>query len=105
VGTTRNVFIVGGSATNVNWSNAQVINVAFVSSNQLAITALAAGTASVPSQCGQWHREYDGHCRRGLHGVGDSSDRIFDWAEVRYRTCSRRRRRLATLAGYYANIR
>lgn len=104
VGTTRNVFIVGGSATNVNWSNAQVINVAFVSSDQLAITALAAGTASVTvTVSGNGTASTTVTVGEGCTVSADSSsDRIFDWAEARYRHLFEAPGAASqTLAGYY----
>lgn len=104
VGTTRDVFIVGGSAASVGWSNAQVISVAFVSSDQLAITALAAGTASVTITLA------DNGTASTTVTVGEvcaasadsSSDRIFDWAEARYRHLFEAPGAASqTLAGYY----
>jgi uncharacterized protein YkwD len=85
-GTVRTVYIVGDSATNLSWTNGSVVDVGFVTSDQLTVTALATGRVTVTVTLADYSTASTtvtvaSTCSR----PASSSDRIFDWAEANYR--------------------
>lgn len=85
-GTVRTIYILGGSATNLSWTNASVVDVAFASTDQLTVTALATGRVTITitmadNSTASTTVTVASTCSR----PDSSSDRIFDWAEANYR--------------------
>lgn len=86
VGIARTVYLVGATAQNVGWSNAQVVDVEFSSTDSLRVTGSTVGTASITVT--------DGDDRQTATTVtvaascpptASTSDRLFDWAEANFR--------------------
>lgn len=106
VGQTRNVFIVGDTATNLRWSSSgQVISADFVGNDQLAITGLGSGTATITIETANHSTSTSTTVTVAAScaaSAASSSDRIFDWAEATFRHLLESPGAASqTLAGYY----
>jgi uncharacterized protein YkwD len=85
VGATRNIFIIGDTATNVSYGSA--VSVKFVAADQLAVTGVAAGTATITVTTAN-NGTASTTVTIGLAcspSAASSSDRIFNWAEANFR--------------------
>lgn len=85
VGATRTLYIVGAAATNVSFGSG--VSVRFVAADQLAVTGVAAGTATITVTTAD-NGTASTTVTVGLAcspSASSSSDRIFNWAEANFR--------------------
>lgn len=106
LGQTRNVYIVGDTATNLSWrSSGQVISASFVGNDQLAITGLGSGTATITIETANHATSTSTTVTVAAScaaSAASSSDRIFNWAEASFRHLLESPGATSqTLAGYY----
>lgn len=85
VGATRTLYIVGATATNVSYGSG--VRVEFAAADQLTVTGVAAGTATITVTTAD-NGTASTTVTVGLAcspSAASSSDRIFNWAEANFR--------------------